>query len=78
MPACLSPSPPPHSVEEQTLQDQMQAEHHEADFDMDTASHRLNEIYERMNEVRGVGGRGGAFIFWGQGRRGAGGGGKPR
>jgi hypothetical protein len=33
----------------------MQAEHHEADFDMDSASHRLNEIYERMNEVGGGG-----------------------
>lgn len=41
------------SVEEQTLQDKMQADHHDADFDMDAASHRLNEIYERMNEVRG-------------------------
>jgi hypothetical protein len=41
------------SVEEQTLQDNMQADHHDADFDMDAASHRLNEIYERMNEVRG-------------------------
>lgn len=41
-----------HSVEEQTLQDKMQADHHGDDFDMDAASHRLNEIYERMNEVR--------------------------
>jgi len=39
-------------VEEQQLQDKMQAEHHEEDFDMDEASHRLNEIYERMQEVR--------------------------
>jgi hypothetical protein len=50
----------PPSVEEQTLQDKMQADHHDADFDMDAASHRLNEIYERMNEVGGRrGGRGG-------------------
>jgi hypothetical protein len=40
------------SVEEQQLQDKMQAEHHEDGFDMDEASHRLNEIYERMQEVR--------------------------
>lgn len=40
------------SVEEQQLQDKMQADHHEARFDMDEASHRLNEIYERMQEVR--------------------------
>ncbi|WIA09051.1 hypothetical protein OEZ85_008465 [Tetradesmus obliquus] len=38
-------------VEEQQLQDKMQADHHEAGFDMDEASHRLNEIYERMQEV---------------------------
>jgi hypothetical protein len=30
----------------------MQADHHDATFDMDEASHRLNEIYERMQEVR--------------------------
>jgi hypothetical protein len=30
----------------------MQAEHHDDNFDVDAASHRLNEIYERMNEVR--------------------------
>eukprot|EP00775_Hariotina_reticulata_P013703 gene13703-13825_t len=38
-------------VEEQQLQDKMQAEHHEDEFDMDEASHRLNEIYERMQEI---------------------------
>lgn len=48
---CASP-PVLSRVEEQTLQDKMQAEHHEDGFDMDEASHRLNEIYERMNEVR--------------------------
>jgi uncharacterized protein YabN with tetrapyrrole methylase and pyrophosphatase domain len=42
----------PRRVEEQQLQDKMQAEHHEEGFDMDEASHRLNEIYERMQEVR--------------------------
>jgi hypothetical protein len=43
------------SVEEQQLQDKMQAEHHEEGFDMDEASHRLNEIYERMQEVSHAG-----------------------
>eukprot|EP00878_Enallax_costatus_P012163 GHUV01012701.1.p1 GENE.GHUV01012701.1~~GHUV01012701.1.p1 ORF type:complete len:619 (+),score=239.98 GHUV01012701.1:878-2734(+) len=38
-------------VEEQQLQDSMQADHHDEHFDMDEASHRLNEIYERMQEI---------------------------
>jgi hypothetical protein len=47
----IPPPFPTPSVEEQTLQDKMQAEVHPDDFDVDTASTRLNEIYERMNEV---------------------------
>lgn len=42
-------------VEEQQLQEKMQSDHHEEDFDMDEASHRLNDIYERMQEVRSPG-----------------------
>ncbi|KAF8072920.1 ABCF4 [Scenedesmus sp. PABB004] len=38
-------------VEEQQLQDSMTAEEHDAVFDMDEASARLNEIYDRMNEL---------------------------
>lgn len=67
------PTPPTHSshlrsVEEQTLQDKMQAETHPDDFDVDVASHRLNEIYERMNEVCVCegGGGGGGLLFLGQ------------
>lgn len=40
-------------AEEHELQEQLSAESHEAEehFDVDAASHRLTEIYERMNEM---------------------------
>jgi hypothetical protein len=38
--------------EEHRLQDELAAETHAEGFDADAANHRLNEIYERMNEVR--------------------------
>ena len=41
-------------AEEHRLQDELSAETHEAGYDADAANHRLNEIYERMNEVRGL------------------------
>jgi len=38
-------------AEEHRLQDELSAETHEAGYDADAANHRLNEIYERMNEM---------------------------